>query len=168
MCQETEPQNRQSLGPYHHHPHRESSSSGWSSCRLIFSKSYLEIQGPCYLPDAPFLQLCWLIQNTLEKASKVPSLGNTYWVDSVHDNLCGVYLGLFGDFWGASYFTLFHHSALPGEFRGQRSLAHYSPWDCKESVTTERLTFQRILIVDLMCISVRCSVVSDSLPLRGL
>ena len=63
-----------------------------------FSKSYLEIQGPCYLPDAPFLQLCWLIQNTLEKASKVPSLGNTYWVGSVRDNLCGVHLGLFGEF----------------------------------------------------------------------
>ena len=98
MCQEMEPQNRQNLGPYHHHPHGESSSSGWSSCRLIFSKSYLEIQGPCYLPDAPFLQLCWLIQNTLEKASKVPSLGNTYWVGSVRDNLCGVHLGLFGEF----------------------------------------------------------------------
>ena len=26
---------------------------------------------------------------------------------------------------------------LPGEFHGQRSLAGYSPWDCKESDTTE-------------------------------
>ena len=28
---------------------------------------------------------------------------------------------------------------LPGESRGQRSLAEYSPWGCKESDTTERL-----------------------------
>jgi len=26
---------------------------------------------------------------------------------------------------------------LPGEFHGQRSLAGYSQWDCKESDTTE-------------------------------
>ena len=26
---------------------------------------------------------------------------------------------------------------LPGEFHGQRSLAGYSPWDCKEVDTTE-------------------------------
>ena len=30
---------------------------------------------------------------------------------------------------------------LPGEFHGQRSLAGYSPWGCKESDTTEPLTF---------------------------
>ena len=29
---------------------------------------------------------------------------------------------------------------LPGEFRGQRKLAGYSPWGCKELDTTERLT----------------------------
>ena len=29
---------------------------------------------------------------------------------------------------------------LPGESHGQRNLASYSPWDCKESDTTERLT----------------------------
>ena len=29
---------------------------------------------------------------------------------------------------------------LPGEFHGQRSLAGYSPWGCKELDTTERLT----------------------------
>ena len=29
---------------------------------------------------------------------------------------------------------------LPEEFHGQRSLAGYSPWGCKESDTTERLT----------------------------
>ena len=29
---------------------------------------------------------------------------------------------------------------LPGEFHGQRSLAGYSPWGCKESDTTEQLT----------------------------
>ena len=30
---------------------------------------------------------------------------------------------------------------LPGEFRGQRSLVGYNPWDPKESDTTEQLTF---------------------------
>ena len=29
---------------------------------------------------------------------------------------------------------------LPGEFHGQRSLSDYSPWGCRESETTERLT----------------------------
>ena len=29
---------------------------------------------------------------------------------------------------------------LPGEFHGQKSLAIYSPWGCKESDTTQRLT----------------------------
>ena len=29
---------------------------------------------------------------------------------------------------------------LPGEFHGQRSLAGYSPWGCRESDTAERLT----------------------------
>ena len=31
---------------------------------------------------------------------------------------------------------------LPGEFHGQRSLAGYSPWGCKESDTTEQLSPQ--------------------------
>ena len=30
---------------------------------------------------------------------------------------------------------------LPGEFHGQRSLAGYSPWSCKESDTVEQLSF---------------------------
>ena len=30
-----------------------------------------------------------------------------------------------------------HHSILPGESRGQRSLVGYSPWSCKELGTTE-------------------------------
>ena len=29
---------------------------------------------------------------------------------------------------------------LPGESRGERNLAGYSPWGCKESNTTERLS----------------------------
>ena len=29
---------------------------------------------------------------------------------------------------------------LPGEFHGQRSLVGYSPWCCKESDTTDRLS----------------------------
>ena len=30
----------------------------------------------------------------------------------------------------------------PGELHGQRSLAGYNPWSCKESDTTERLTLK--------------------------
>ena len=33
---------------------------------------------------------------------------------------------------------------LPGESHGQRSLVGYSPWECKESDTTERLKQYRI------------------------
>ena len=33
-----------------------------------------------------------------------------------------------------------HLVFLPGEVHGQKSLVGYSPWDCKESDTTERLT----------------------------
>ena len=29
---------------------------------------------------------------------------------------------------------------VPEEFHGQRSMADYSPWDCKESDMTERLS----------------------------
>ena len=34
-----------------------------------------------------------------------------------------------------------HSSILPGEFHGQRSLADYCPWGCKESDTTNTFTF---------------------------
>ena len=33
-----------------------------------------------------------------------------------------------------------HSVCVPGESHGQRSLAGYSPWGCKESDMTERLT----------------------------
>ena len=33
-----------------------------------------------------------------------------------------------------------HSVFLPEELHGPRSLAGYSPWDCKESDTTERLS----------------------------
>ena len=32
---------------------------------------------------------------------------------------------------------------FPGEFHGQRSLAGYSPWGCKESDMTEQLTLKK-------------------------
>ena len=47
---------------------------------------------------------------------------------------------------------------LPGELHAQRSLVGYSPWGCKESDTTERLT----------CASESRSLVSDSLRPHGL
>ena len=37
---------------------------------------------------------------------------------------------------------------LPGEAHGHRSLAGYSPWDHKESDTTERLTFSLFTFSD--------------------
>ena len=38
---------------------------------------------------------------------------------------------------------------FPGEFHGQRRLAGYSPWDHKESDTTEQLTHTHIHIEGL-------------------
>ena len=35
---------------------------------------------------------------------------------------------------------------FPGEFLGQRSLAGYSPWDCKELDTTEQLSTHTLLL----------------------
>ena len=39
-----------------------------------------------------------------------------------------------------------HPVFLPGEFRGQRSLAGYSPWGLKESDTAEQLTLSLTLV----------------------
>ena len=36
-------------------------------------------------------------------------------------------------------------SVLSGKFHGQRSLAGYSPWDCRESDTTERLSSSTLI-----------------------
>ena len=36
---------------------------------------------------------------------------------------------------------------LPGEFHGQRILTGYSPWGCKESVVTERVTLSFSLAI---------------------
>ena len=38
-----------------------------------------------------------------------------------------------------------HSSILHGKFHGQRNLAGYSPWGCKESDMTERLSTQLFL-----------------------
>ena len=38
---------------------------------------------------------------------------------------------------------------LPGEFHGQRSWVGYSPWGCKESDTTERLTHRNRILLGL-------------------
>ena len=43
-----------------------------------------------------------------------------------------------------------HTSILSGEFHGQRSLGGYSPWSCKQSDTTEQLTYNNILVLDLL------------------
>ena len=56
---------------------------------------------------------------------------------------------------------------LPGEVHGQRSLVGYSPWDCRESDTTERLTLSVFLgffpiptlsfLPKMMCAFKRCT-----------
>ena len=38
---------------------------------------------------------------------------------------------------------------LPGKSHGQRSLVGYSPWGRKESDTTERLHFTRLILVEV-------------------
>ena len=43
-----------------------------------------------------------------------------------------------------------HSSILPGESHGQRSLVGYSPWACKESDMTERLSTHAYLGVGLL------------------
>jgi len=40
-----------------------------------------------------------------------------------------------------------HSSILAGESLGQRSLVGYSPWDCKQSNATERLSHVPVLSV---------------------
>ena len=42
---------------------------------------------------------------------------------------------------------------LPGKFHGQRSLADYSPWGCKESDTTEQLSTDNIWKIIMNSIS---------------
>ena len=38
---------------------------------------------------------------------------------------------------------------FPGESHGQRSLVGYSPWDCKESDTAERLTYNKLHVFEM-------------------
>ena len=45
-------------------------------------------------------------------------------------------------YWASSLSPVF----LPGESHGQRGLAGYSPWDCKESDTTEQLSLHFTLL----------------------
>ena len=61
----------------------------------------------------------------------------------------------------------------PGEFHGQRRLADYSPWACKEFVTTERLRYihthtryQAELNETVFC-SVQISAILKGVGIRG-
>ena len=53
---------------------------------------------------------------------------------------------------------------LPGEFHGQRSLAGYSPWGCKESDRTECLTLTPIFPITVF-IPLLCSCVFNCISL---
>ena len=48
---------------------------------------------------------------------------------------------------------------LPGEYQGQRSLAGYSPWGCKESDMTEKLTPYHKFVWTLQGERTHCSTV---------
>ena len=60
-----------------------------------------------------------------------------------------------------------HSSILAGESHGQRSLAGYSPWGCKESDTTERLTLSHFADTSMaftMCQLQFCLFCMSGLP----
>ena len=44
---------------------------------------------------------------------------------------------------------------LPGELHGQRSLAGYSPWGCKELGMTERLTLSYFMVLPLRALTLK-------------
>ena len=69
---------------------------------------------------AQWYRICQPMQETQE--SSVQSLG---WEDPLEEGM-------------ATHSSILVF--LPGEFHGQRSLAGYSPWGCKESDVTEQLT----------------------------
>ena len=49
--------------------------------------------------------------------------------------------------------TATHSVFLPGKFHGQRSLAGYSPWGCRELDTKEHIIFPGLLTQYPLCIS---------------
>ena len=54
---------------------------------------------------------------------------------------------------------------LPGEVHGQRSLVGYSPWGCKESDRTERLTLSLSFLFDVkhfkMCLNKKIETLKE-------
>ena len=57
---------------------------------------------------------------------------------------------------------------LPGEFHGQRSLAGYIPWGCKESNTTEGLSLTHMYNLFLAELGLHCCAGFLSCGERGL
>ena len=47
---------------------------------------------------------------------------------------------------------------LPGKFHGQRSLANYSPWGCKESVTTDWVCIHAVIAQHSLGTTARCEI----------
>ena len=54
--------------------------------------------------------------------------------------------------------------SLPGEFHGQRSLAGYSPWGCKQSGTTEWLHFTMLSSYIVVVLLMRGRETLSTLP----
>ena len=50
---------------------------------------------------------------------------------------------------------------LPGEFYGQRSLVGYSPWGCKQSDSTEQLTFSFFSLSRRCTSAISCLIISQ-------
>ena len=49
---------------------------------------------------------------------------------------------------------------LPGKFQGQRSLAGYGPWGCKESDTTEQLALSLFIMLPQFRLHYKASVIT--------
>ena len=64
-----------------------------------------------------------VVKNTLANAGDIRDVGSILgWEDPLEEGMAT------------------HSSILPGESHGQRSLVGHSPWACKESDMTKRLT----------------------------
>ena len=88
----------------------------------------------CYLPFDFIMShipgLLWWLREQRIVACSVGDLGQSLgWEESLEKGMAT------------------HSSILAGESRGQRSLVGYSPWDCKQSNTTERLSHIPVLSV---------------------
>ena len=109
----------------------------WNSCFFFFQTEMLQRgQGYTFNPSAPFWTLCpkqkdlfMYLLRTFLVVQRVKSL-------SIMQETWAWSLGQEDPLEMATTLV-----SLPGEFHGQKSLAGYRPWGCKELNTAEQLTF---------------------------